>query len=175
MTTPRSSVPGCPPNVAEVCDRAVDYVTTAVGVALEFDSDTLPVLDHYVRAASAAGEDAQALVIMVAGVYFGEVVRRRIGGTWEADAPDPGVWRVVLPGGLRLAPMTAAEAAVTQKDEGAVLSGPPRILAAAEEILAAMAPVSEQAYYSLSGRFDTLEHVHETLVATAAARAAETN
>ncbi|HET6612809.1 MAG TPA: hypothetical protein VFG83_12505 [Kofleriaceae bacterium] len=167
-----ASADDCPPKVAEVCARAIGFVTAATGVTLEFDSDTLPVLDHYVRAARSAAPEAQALVQMVAGVYFGEVVRRRLGGTWQADDPDPGGWRVVLPGGLVVAPMAAAEAAITRDQPAtAVLSGPPTILAAAEEVLERMAAVSDEVYFSLSGRFDTLEHVHETLVATAAARA----
>ena len=38
-----------PPRVREYADQAVSYVQRALGIKLEYDSDTLPVLDHYLR------------------------------------------------------------------------------------------------------------------------------
>src|SRR5688572_32159669 len=38
-----------PARVREYADQAVEYVRRALGVALEYDSDTLPLLDHYLR------------------------------------------------------------------------------------------------------------------------------
>ena len=35
-----------PVRVREYADQAVAYVRRALGVALEYDSDTLPLLDH---------------------------------------------------------------------------------------------------------------------------------
>src|SRR3569832_2674586 len=56
-------------------------------MTLEYDSDTLPVLDHYLRTVtSGAQAEALELVITTAGSYFGEVVRRRLGGRWEITA-----------------------------------------------------------------------------------------
>ena len=43
------------------------------------------------------------LVALTAGAYFGEVVRRRLGGRWETGGDDI-EWRVVLPTGLNFAP-----------------------------------------------------------------------
>ena len=44
---PERPIQGPPHEVAEYATRTVDYVQRALGVALEYDSDTLPLLDHY--------------------------------------------------------------------------------------------------------------------------------
>src|SRR5580692_8675382 len=48
---------GAPERVREYADQVVAYVRRALGVTLEYDSDTLPLLDHYLRTVPAA--DAQ--------------------------------------------------------------------------------------------------------------------
>ena len=48
------------------------------------------------------------------------------------------------------------------------LDAPPRMRPYVEQTLARMGEVSVEEYYSLCGRLDTLEHVHEVLVAVAA-------
>src|SRR6185312_3960156 len=68
-----------PARVREYADQAVAYVQRALGVTLEYDSDTLPLLDHYLRSANDAQAPTQELVTATAGAYFGEVVRRRLG------------------------------------------------------------------------------------------------
>ena len=95
-----------PPRVSEFADQAVAYVRRSLGVALEYDSDTLPLLDHYLRTLAEIGGEQKAtveLVVTTAGAYFGEVVRRRLGGRWETGGDDV-EWRVVLPTGLNFAP-----------------------------------------------------------------------
>ena len=163
-----------PPRVREYAEQAVAYVRTALGVTLEYDSDTLPVLDHYLRTVDQIGGAEQAatlqLVISTAGAYFGEVVRRRMGGRWELSTEDI-EWRVVLPTGLNFAPMGFVAAAIAQADLADLDSefdAPPRMKPYVESALARMGEVSLEDYYSLCGRLDTLEHVHEVLVAVAA-------
>jgi hypothetical protein len=162
-----------PPRVREYAEQAVAYVRTALGVTLEYDSDTLPVLDHYLRTvdAGAAGQAATLqLVISTAGAYFGEVVRRRLGGRWELSTEDV-EWRIVLPTGLNFAPMGFVAAAIAQADLDDLDSefdAPARMKPYVQQALARMGEVSLEEYYSLCGRLDTLEHVHEVLVAVAA-------
>ena len=53
----------------------------AVGVRLDFEPETLPVLDHYVatrRAELTDKPETMGLVARAVGAYFGEVVRRRL-------------------------------------------------------------------------------------------------
>ena len=159
-----------PPRIREYADQAVDYVRRALGVAVEYDSDTLPLLDHYLHQVDTSQPDTLKLVIATAGAYFGEVVRRRLGGRWEVGAED-GDWRVVLPTGLNFSPAGVVASAIAQadlEDHDSELDAPPRMRPYVQQTLARMGEVSIEDYYSLCGRLDTLEHVHEVLVAVAA-------
>jgi len=159
-----------PAQVREYAEQAVAYVRGALGVALEYDSDTLPVLDHYLRTVPADQLATVQLVVATSGVYFGEVVRRRLGGRWEAGG-DQAQWRVVLPTGINFSPIGFVACAIAQADLSDVdseIAAPPRMLPYVQQTLARMGEVSVQDYYSLCGRLDTLEHVHEVLVAVAA-------
>jgi hypothetical protein len=164
-----------PPRVREYADQAVAYVRRALGLTLEYDSDTLPLLDHYLRTVNdLQGEGGKAetiqLVVATSGAYFGEVVRRRLGGRWELGGKDI-EWRVVLPTGLNFAPAGFVAAAIAQADLDDLDSefdAPPRMRPHVQQALERMGEVTMEDYYSLCGRLDTLEHVHEVLVAVAA-------
>ncbi|HWU90552.1 MAG TPA: hypothetical protein VN253_24975 [Kofleriaceae bacterium] len=162
-----------PPRVREYADQVVEYVRRALGLTLEYDSDTLPLLDHYLRTLSEVGGEQVAtvqLVVTTAGAYFGEVVRRRLGGRWETGGEDV-EWRVVLPTGLNFAPagfVAAAIAMADLDDLDSEFDAPPRMRPYVQQALERMGEVSIEDYYSLCGRLDTLEHVHEVLVAVAA-------
>ena len=164
-----------PPRVREYAEQVVTYVKKALGVTLEYDSDTLPVLDHYLRTVDeAAGGGNQPatiqLVVATSGAYFGEVVRRRLGGRWELNTEDI-EWRIVLPTGLNFAPAGFVAAAIAQADLDDVdseIDAPARMRPYVQQALQRMGEVSLDDYYSLCGRLDTLEHIHEVLVAVAA-------
>jgi hypothetical protein len=159
-----------PPRVREYADQAVSYVQRALGVKLEYDSDTLPVLDHYLRTVPDDQPAALQLVVATAGAYFGEVVRQRLGGRWELGSQES-EWRVVLPTGINFSPVGIVAAAIARADLDDVdseIAAPPRMMTYLQETLARMGEVSVDDYYSLCGRLDTLEHVHEVLVAVAA-------
>lgn len=169
-----------PVRVREYADQTVTYVRRALGITLEYDSDTLPLLDHYLRTIDQElGAEQPAtvqLVVATSGAYFGEVVRRRLGGRWELgpDPTDPSAeaaWRVVLPTGLNFSPAGFVAAAIAQADLDDLDSefdAPPRMRPYVQQALERMGEVSVEDYYSLCGRLDTLEHVHEVLVAVAA-------
>ena len=159
-----------PSRVREYADQVVAYVQRALGVTLEYDSDTLPLLDHYLRTVPGDQPATMQLVIATSGAYFGEVVRRRLGGRWEASG-DEADWRVVLPTGLNFSPagFVASAIALADNDElDSEIDAPPRMRPYVQQTLARMGEVSVEDYYSLCGRLDTLEHVHEVLVAVAA-------
>ncbi len=159
-----------PARVREYADQAVEYVRRALGVALEYDSDTLPLLDHYLRTVGDSAPATLKLVIATAGGYFGEVVRRRLGGRWEVTG-DEAEWRVVLPTGLNFSPLGFVAAALAQADVDefdSEFDAPARMRPYVQQTLARMGEVPLEDYYSLCGRLDTLEHVHEVLVAVAA-------
>jgi hypothetical protein len=159
-----------PPRVREYADQAVAYVQRALGIRLEYDSDTLPVLDHYLRTVPDDQPAALQLVISTSGAYFGEVVRQRLGGRWDLGTREA-EWRVVLPTGIHFSPggfVAAAIARADLDDLDSEIAAPPRMQPYVQEALARMGEVSVDDYYSLCGRLDTLEHVHEVLVAVAA-------
>jgi hypothetical protein len=172
-----------PPRVGEYADQAVAYVERALGIKLEFDSNTLPVLDHYLNTAFAdlredegggmraeISSPALELVLATAGAYFGEVVRRLLGGRWEI-ADKPADWRLVLPTALNISPVGVVAAAIAQADLDdfdSEIGAPPRMMPHVQQALARMGEVTVEEYYSLCGRLDTLEHIHEVLVAVAA-------
>jgi hypothetical protein len=160
-----------PERVREYADQAVEYVRRALGVTLEYDSDTLPLLDHYLREVPQDQVATLQLVILTSGAYFGEVVRRRLGGRWDMSAEEEAQWRVVLPTGLNFSPMGFVASAITQsegEDIDASIDAPLRMKPYLQQALQRMGEVSEEDYYSLCGRLDTLEHLHEVLVAVAA-------
>jgi hypothetical protein len=168
---PRSADVAAPPRVAEFARQAVEYVRRAVGLELAYDSDTLPLLDHYLRSVPSDQPATVELVATSAGAYFGEVVRRTLGGRWDTSAEDVTEWRVVLPTGLNFSPAGFVAAAIVRADLDdldTTIDAPPRMRPFVEQTLARMSDVTEDDYYSLCGRLDTLEHVHEVLVAVAA-------
>lgn len=73
----------------------------AVKRSLRFDLDgsvaSLAVVDHYL--AQARGETREPILSLLAasaGAYFGELVRRHIGGLWIGDGKDPRHLRLLL-------------------------------------------------------------------------------
>jgi len=159
-----------PPRVREYAEQVVAYVRRALGVTLEYDSNTLPLLDHYLRTVPGDQLATVQLVIATSAAYFGEVVRRHLGGRWEASGEEED-WRIVLPTGLNFSPAGFVASAIAQADLDDLdseLDAPPRMRPYVQQTLARMGEVSVEDYYSLCGRLDTLEHVHEVLVAVAA-------
>jgi hypothetical protein len=159
-----------PARVREYADQAVAYVQRALGIKLEYDSNTLPVLDHYLRTVPEDQVAALKLVVATSGAYFGEVVRQHLGGRWELGGNEA-EWRIVLPTGINFSPAGFVAAAIARadiEDLDTEITAPPRMLPYLQQALARMCEVSVDDYYSLCGRLDTLEHVHEVLVAVAA-------
>jgi hypothetical protein len=164
-----------PKEIQEYAQRAVDYVQRSLGLELAYDSDTLPLLDHYLRTVPTDQPATLELVALTAGAYFGEVVRRRLGGRWDMSSggsPEDALgWRMVLPTGIHFSPAGFVAAAIVQddlEDVDTALDAPPRTRPHLERALERMGDVTVEDYYSLCGRLDTLEHVHEVLVAVAA-------
>ena len=166
-----------PPRVREYAEQAVAYVQRALGIKLEYDSDTLPVLDHYLRTVPADQPAALQLVVATAAAYFGETVRHVLGGRWELGASDA-EWRVVLPTGIHFSPAGFVAAAIAQadlEDLDSEIGAPARMLPHLQQTLSRMGELTVEEYYSLCGRLDTLEHVHEVLVAVAAQMLGDTD
>lgn len=163
----------------EYAAQTVRYVLGALRVELGFDSDTLPLLDHYLRSVPDEQPATLALVVATAGAYFGEVVRRELGGRWEVDEREPIAWRLTLPGGISLAPAGMVAAVIARSDSmedlETGLQVPAELEPAVEGALERMGQVTEDEYYSLCGRFDTLAHLEAVLAEVVARRRRQSN
>lgn len=88
-----------PPTViADLAASCVRFVKQSVGFTLDFEPETLPVLDHYVEQARKAVHERRETARLVAqtiGAYLGEVTRRKYGGFWRIE-DDPRSFRVEL-------------------------------------------------------------------------------
>ncbi len=166
----RAPPPGA---VHEAAERAVDFVRRAVGIALDYTPETLPLLDHYLLGVPEDQEETVALLSVTAGAYFGEVARRLLGGKWAATSGEPAEWELVLPNELRVVPVAFAREAILTEDTGeAIYDVPGELREAVEDALEARGPVAEDEYYSLCGRIETLLLIADVLAARAGAERA---
>jgi hypothetical protein len=160
-----------PEPVAELVTAALDYVRRALGFELDFTSETLPVLDHYVATVRDLRAEKPELVPLVAratGAYFGEVVRAFIPGFWRVPSQNVHDWelcsRVCF---LRFNPIGVAYDALYGEEEH---DGPRSMLRCApedreflERRLATLPPVPAGQYHLLTTRFEVIEVASEAL------------
>src|SRR5262245_61853652 len=108
-----------PQAIADLADACVRFVHDALGLRLDYTSDTLPILDHYLHeAARGARPEVQALLAPAAGAYFGELVRRHMAGArWHAPEADYARYRLEFePFFLCFNPIGVAMEVVQQAD-----------------------------------------------------------
>jgi len=163
-----------PDQIAEFANEAARYIRAALKFDVDYAGDTLPVVDYYLRTIPRDEPAALRLVIVTSGAYFGEVVRRHLGGRWHVDDGEPGRWRLTLPTGLSFSPPGVVAATIARSDElkdfDSSIDVPPELHQVIENTLARMSEVTTDEYYSLCGRFDTLEHLQEVVLAVALRR-----
>jgi len=88
-----------PDRVRDLAEGCVRFVEQALGVRLDYASETLSLLDHYLeegRKSARERPETAALLAHAAGAYFGEVVRRRYPSWWRLEGDDPAFWRIEL-------------------------------------------------------------------------------
>jgi len=150
--------------IDELSEACVRFVEAAVGVRLDFEPETLPVLDHYVatrRAELTDKPETMGLVARAVGAYFGEVVRRRLASFWHVAADDPSTWEIrLMPVYLAFHPVGVAYDAITHGDQ----DGPTEYLRiededreAIESRLSELPPATEEEFFLLSTRLEVLE------------------
>ncbi len=170
-----------------------DQVRRALDVELDDSATSLAFVDHHLR--SAQGEDRSAILLLLAssaGAYYGELIRRRIGGSWIGDGSDPRRLRLLMKHQfIYFSPVDQALEAIAGKS---LELDDPRLLgyerfdpafrlqpldddtdddpSALDEDhdavwlsarLSEVSQVPEDQYVSLTCRFETLELMHELL------------
>jgi hypothetical protein len=160
-----------PREILELAENCRSYVLQAIRVELDYEPETLPILDEYLnRAGTTMDErpDAARLVAITAGAYFGEVVRRKLDGFWRKTGGTELDWQLCARHALiamNPAGMIFERLARSADHEGpsSELVLAPDDKRAAEARLAEMPPVSEEEYFLLSTRLEVIETVHEML------------
>lgn len=157
-------VAAAPAQVRELAEGCVRFVERALGVKLDFEPETLPLLDHWVAAARADATtkpEAAAVVAHTAGAYFGEVVRRRYPSWWRIEGDDPGAWRIEMePVYLSFSPVQLVADAITHGAEEEALErleledGDREAVAAR---LAELPPVPEDEFFAPSTRLEVID------------------
>jgi hypothetical protein len=155
--------------VRELSASCEQHVRDAVGMALDGNIETLPILDHYVRLSREAARERPELLPLLArtvGAYFGQVVADHFGGFWVLRSADVDTWYVCLRSVyLAFNPIGMAHAALTWSlDPAYATDGPPAELRLAredrewiEQRLAALPPVKEGDFFALSTRVEAME------------------
>ena len=155
--------------VTELAERARDPIRRAAHMEPDYSVESLAAVDHFLSQLPAAAPNALLETAAQLGCYFGEVVRRALGGHWDTTAREPQKWRLVLSAApLSFHPIGMAAEAI-YKDEVDGYDGSLEVSDALRPLLAraleAMGEVDEEYYYSLTGRLETVQHVLDVLVA----------
>lgn len=167
---PAPALPAPPPPIGEYASNCVRYVKSAVGIALDYCAETLPVLDHYLRESRASvRERPESLPLLAAtvGAYLGELLRHRYSCAWILEGDNALEWKldvVDLP--VRIFPVAMAHVALTGDlgDEApAVLAidGQSRELVARR--LASLPAVSDDEFVAPSTRVEAVDIAIETV------------
>jgi hypothetical protein len=187
--TPQSQL-GTNALVEQLVSAFREQVRRALDVELsdELGTTALAFVDHYLgMLRDETREPIVSLVAANAGAWFGELVRREIGGTWIGDGTDPRRLRLLLePQFVHFSPIDMAYEAILSASpepgdprvpDGAALDAAyhlrKRPLAEFEhepadhdwvvDRLAESPPVPEDQFFSLTGRFETLALILELL------------
>jgi hypothetical protein len=154
--------------VRELSASCEQHVRDAVGLELDGTIETLPILDHYVRLSRDAVRERPELLPLLArtvGAYFGQVVSDHFGGFWSLTDPDVNTWYVCLRSVyLAFNPIGMAHAALIWSIDDELPPGPPAELRLSaqdrgwvEQRLAALPPVREGDFFTLSTRVEGIE------------------
>ncbi len=171
MINKYSSSRETPACVTEYATQLVHYVQKAIGIELTYDSETLSVLDHYLQQTPRNNTAIRDVIATTAGAYWGEVVRKTLGGTWTIQSQDePFTWKFTLPGGLTFFPANIAVVSIMHEDVDGyddAFHANPKMLSFFQDSMAESSSVSIEVYYSLTNKFDTLEQLQDLMLAYA--------
>jgi len=178
--------------VADLVRAFSDHVARALGTELDGSVTSLAFVDHYLSLArSEEREPILSLVAAGAGAYYGELVRTELGAFWIGRGSDPRKLRLLMQTQLiYFAPADQAFEAIVggsldpgdhrhPAGEGLDTSfhlpsarpGPRGASALplqddaawVEDRLAGLSPVPADQFYSLTGRFETLQLILQLL------------
>jgi hypothetical protein len=158
------------PETLPLAERVREPIRRAAQMEADFSVESLAAVDHFVRTLPAQAPAAVAATADDVGCYFGEVLRRALGACWQGSpAEEPRSWRLVFDAvPLSISPVGMAAQAIYEDEVGeydGALDVPDSLRGSLARALEAMGEVDEAYYYSLTGRFETIQHVLDVLVA----------
>jgi hypothetical protein len=153
-----------PPVIDELAGACIRYVQEALGMRLDYQAETLPLLDHYLascRADLMSRPELCGLVARASGAYFGEVIRRRVPMFWHTPTDDPSSWELrAEPVYLSFNPVEIAHDVISHGDE----DGPTSRLQLDDEDrdlvearLAELPAATENEFYALSTWMEVID------------------
>lgn len=164
-----------PEPVVDLCRSLSDFVHQAIGYRPDYTPETLPFVDHYLNEARRTLDGRPEIVDLMAqaaGAYFGEVVRRTLTGFWRVPTPNFHDWQLCGEAAyFAFNPIGIGYEIVTRGGEHSGPSSAVRLSAEDVELvrarLLALPEEREEAYYTLSTRYEFLEIVAEAVRAQA--------
>lgn len=178
------SAPSAPAVIADAAENCIQHVERALGIRLDYQPETLPLLDHYLETSRPLVQgkpEVLALLAQTAGAYFGEVVRRRYPSWWRIEGDDPSEFRIEFENVfLAVNPVRIIVAALIYDALRALPSSPKESIDSSDTDLAQLIldederdaviarlaelpPVSEQEYYAPSTRLEVIDIVVDAL------------
>lgn len=169
-----------PQLVASLVTRCVVHVQNKLGIELDFKSETLSLLDYFIRDVledegggftPPIGDPRRAHVIHLLaptiGAYFGETLCRLFPCRWRLKSQEPKEWMIEfkhVP--LRLSPVGVAAEAIAEENletwVSAIATSPEHTEALVERLEVAP-PVPEDEFFSIATRFEVLQIAQEYL------------
>jgi hypothetical protein len=157
--------------VEELADACVLYVKEALQLELDYTPETLPILDHYLKSRIEDSEqELLNLLAPTAGAYFGEVVRKHLGGArWHCPSGHFAAHRIEFETFfLHFNPLGVALEVLTSSDAAGWHAHFSVLDEAREPVAASLEATSEvrlEDYYSFAVRYETLEQITGVLSA----------
>ena len=158
----RDSEKEIPAVIQEYVGLAVDAVKNMFNLDLDLSSDTLSLVDHYLKSVGEVEENVELLVAATVGSYFGEMVRLSQGGSWFLpETSDPLNWEFRLSScPFSFFPVAIAleviRGGAVEEVDASFSTAPARYSMLLDAFDHAPAMTQED-YYSLAGRLDAIE------------------
>ena len=169
-----------PDAIVELAERCVAHIKNRINFDLDYQNETLSVVDFFVREvlkdegggeALPPGDHRRAhlihLLAPTIGAYFGEVLVRLFRCRWRVASGDPREWLIEFENvPLRFNPAGAAAEALAEENVdswfGALATAPEETEALGER-LAAAPPVPESEFFALTTRLEVLQIAEDWL------------
>lgn len=164
--------------ITQFSQAAQEYVRRTLGIVIDTSEESLAYVDHYlntIREQRPLKPEVVQLLGTALGVHLGQVLLQRLEGRWYGplyappdEQANPLNWRIELTEvPLSFSPVAIVLAVLQQaepEDLDSSLHTEQRWRKALADALERATPVTEDYYYSITGRYETILFAVELLV-----------